>query len=322
MIHFEKLRAGEKMRVASGLLAAVACLAFLWVDFAQAAGFRTEKVAILISGNIRPYVEAVEGMITVFAESTGAEVTVWYLDKFPENNRTALFDELAKGAFDVCISVGPEAARFIWASTLPGDTVRFYSVILNPEQALDGYSRLCGVSLNIPTHRQLEVITQALPGVSRVGILYDPRYNAAFVAEASREASGTPVIVPLAVSSKKDIPGVLKERWADVDALWLIPDRTVISESIIKYVIKESIFRMLPVIGYNRFFYENGAALAFVFNYEELGKQCAVEALKALSGGECGKTPPFFHVWVNPRVVKKLGIPVIEDYVFPIEVGP
>ena len=115
---------------------------------------------------------------------------------------------------------------------------------------------------------------------------------------------------------------MLKDHWGDVDALWLIPDRTVISESIIKYVIKESLFKVVPVIGYNRFFYESGAALAFVFNYEELGRQCAVEALKALSGGGCGKTTPFFHVWINTRVLKKLGIPVIEDYTFPIEVGP
>lgn len=39
-----------------------------------------------------------------------------------------------------------------------------------------------------------------------------------------------------------------------MDALWLIPDRTVISESIVKYVIKEAFLRKVPVIGYNRFF--------------------------------------------------------------------
>ena len=91
-----------------------------------------------------------------------------------------------------------------------------------------------------------------------------------------------------------------------MDALWLIPDRTVISESIVKYVIKEAFLRKIPVIGYNRFFYETGAALAFVFDYKELGQQCAKKALSILSGKNCLSTPPLFHVWVNAGVAGSL----------------
>ena len=323
MIHFEKLRAGEKMRIASGLIAAAACLVFLWVDFVQAADLRTGKVAILVSRNIRPYAEAVEGISAVFEGSPGMELKVFYLDKFLEKNRATLSGELAEGKFNLFISVGPEAARFVWTNGVLKSSTRLYSVVLNPEKVFGTSPSPCGVSLNIPAQKQLEMIKRALPGVSRIGILYDPLYNSDFFEEAAAFASSGEIrIIPLEVSSKKEIPGVLKDHWGDVDALWLIPDRTVISESIIKYVIKESLFKVVPVIGYNRFFYESGAALAFVFNYEELGRQCAVEALKVLSGGGCGKTTPFFHVWINTRVLKKLGIPVIEDYAFPIEVGP
>ncbi len=325
MISFEKLRAGEKMRITSGLLATAVCLVFLWAGFAQAVEHDTAKIAVLVSRNIKPYAEAVEGIVAAFAESPGGELKVFYLDKFRGKNMALLSGELADGKFKLFISVGPEAARFIWTDEALESSAKLYSVVLNPEKVLGTASPPCGISLNIPVQEQIEMIERGLPGISRVGLLYDPRYNSDFFEDATTRAFSRGIeIVPLQVSSKKEIPGVLKDHWGDIDALWLIPDRTVISESIIKYTIKESLFKAVPVIGYNRFFYESGATLAFVFDYEELGKQCAMKALSLLSGEMCGRTGPCpcFHVWINIRVMKKLGIKIVEDHMSPIEVGP
>ena len=321
MRRFGKLHTDKRIGIICRLLL-VALLVFLGMDCAQAADPQARKAAIVVSRNIRPYVEAVEGMSAVFTKSTGVGLQVWYLDKFPANNRIALSEELATGGFSLFIAVGPEAARFIRTQNLPEDAVRIYSVILNPKQVLGESQSICGVSLNIPAQKQIEMIRRSLPELSRIGVLYDPRYNTDFVEEAFRSMPGELLIVPLAISSKKDIPNVLQRHWGDVDALWLIPDRTVISESIIAYVIKESLFKKVPVIGYNRFFYDSGSAFAFVFDYEELGRQCAREALTLLSKGECRRTSPLFHVWINTRVMKKLGLPIADEYPLPIEVKP
>ena len=327
MICFAQLHAGKRIRIICRLLAATICLVPLWVGFdhSQAAEHTTEKIAILLSRNIRPYAEAIEGMGAVFAESPGRELELFYLDKFRGKDLALLSEELAEGKFRLFISVGPEAARFIWTDEALKGSAKLYSVVLNPAKVLGTERPSCGISLNIPVQKQIEIIERGLPGVWRVGLLYDPQYNADFFEETIMPASSLGIqIVPLAVSSKKEIPGVLNNHWGAIDALWLIPDRTVISESIIKYAIKESLFKAVPVIGYNRFFYESGAALAFVFNYEELGRQCAIEALRLLSGEVCGKTDPCpcFHVWINTKVVTKLGIKIRDDYVSPIEAGP
>ncbi len=321
MICFEIPHPDEKKRITSALLV-VMLLLLLWGGFSQAAGLRAGRVAILISRDIRPYVEAVEGMSAVFEETPGIDLEVWSLDKFPDKSRVTLAATLREEKADLFLSVGPEAARFIWMNTLPEGAERIYSIVLNPDQVLDGFSSPCGVCLNIPVQTQIDMIGRGLPGVSRIGILYDPRYNDDFFEEASRVVPEGKTVVPLAISSKKEIPVVLQQHWGDVDALWLIPDRTVISESIIAYVIKESLFKKVPVIGYNRFFYDSGSAFAFVFDYEELGRQCAREALTLLSGGDCRQAPPLFHVWINTRVMKKLGFTIAEEYPFPIEVGP
>jgi putative ABC transport system substrate-binding protein len=167
------------------------------------------------------------------------------------------------------------------------------------------------------------MIIRGLKSVKRLGLLYDPRYNSEFFTKVVAEAPSLEVkIVPLKVSSKKDIPGVLKQQWDNIDALWLIPDQTVISESIVQYIIKEALFKKTPVIGYNRFFYESGAAFAFVFDYEELGKQTGRLAAGILTGKACEKEPPVFHGWLNLRVIDKLGISIPERKFPPIEAGP
>jgi putative ABC transport system substrate-binding protein len=285
--------------------------------------FDTVKVAILVSRNIRPYEEAVEGMSAVFTEFSGGKLKVFYLDKFREKDRPSLSGELEAKAFNLLVAVGPEAADFIWTNKALRNSVKLYSVLLNPEKVLGPKNTFCGIPLNIPVQKQIEMIHRSLPETGRIGFLYDARYNLDFLKEAVACASGLGIeIIPLEVSSKKEIPGVLKKNWGKMDVLWLIPDRTVISESIVKYAIKESLFKGVPVIGYNRFFYDNGATLAFVFDYEELGKQCGEKALRLISGGKCEAEDPFFHVWINTRVVKKLGMRIAESYAFPIEVGP
>ena len=59
-----------------------------------------------------------------------------------------------------------------------------------------------------------------------------------------------------------------------------------------------------------------------MFDYEELGKQCGRKALRLISGEICGEEIPLFNVWVNARVMKKLGVRIVQDYALPVEVGP
>jgi putative ABC transport system substrate-binding protein len=305
------------------LLFVMLCSAFLGTAALHGAEIRAPKVAVLISRDIRPYLEAVEGMSVVLAESANAKVHVFPLEKFKEKSRDVLIQSLSGEKFDLVVAVGPEAVRFASEEAVVEKTNWVYSMVLNPPKVSGRTENACGVPLDIPSQRQLEMISQGLADTKRLGLLYDPRYNSEFFMRAAAEASSLDLkIVPLKVSSKKDIPVVLKQHWGTIDALWLIPDQTVISESIVQYIIKDALFKKIPVIGYNRFFYESGAAVAFVFDYEELGRQTGRLAANMLKGKTCEKETPVFHVWLNLRVIDKLGIDVPEKKAPPIEAGP
>ena len=283
----------------------------------------TVRVAVVVSKNIKPYLDAVEGFKSGLADNADVKAQVFNLEKLDAKERVELFRGRGAKKFALFVAVGPEAVLAVWNGIGKGGVSRIYFMVLNPEKIFGFREKVCGIPLNIPVQTQVEMVGRGLPSIRRPGLLYDPELNSDFFRKAAGAASLSGLtIVPLRVSSKKDIPLVLKRQWKDMDALWLIPDRTVISESIVKYVIKEAFLRKVPVIGYNRFFYETGAALAFVFDYKELGLQCAQKALKILSSQDCLSTPPLFHVWINERVGEKLGLRLSEKHLPPIRLGP
>jgi putative ABC transport system substrate-binding protein len=91
--------------------------------------------------------------------------------------------------------------------------------------------------------------------------------------------------------------------------LLLIPDPTVISASLIKYIIKDGISNRVPVIGYNRFFIQNGALMAFVYDYEQIGKETALMLREILFEKKvCRSNPAAFTVVINQRIARQFNI--------------
>lgn len=265
-------------------------------------------VNVLVSLRIRPYVTAVEGFAREI-ETAGAVLRVHYLDD-PSGPSARLPKSRAS---DVAVAVGPEAGRFLARENGTSRPI-FFMMILDPEEVLAPAGLSCGVSLHIPVSLQTREISRCLPEVEKLGILFSPEHNSPFVEEASRSASDLPVsIVPLPVPTPRRIPEVLQSGWETIDALWLIPDRTVISESLVHFILKEALLQGVPVIGFNRFFHESGALLSFVIDYEAVGRKAARLVLeKGSEGTSCPAETPPFHIWLNDRVRERLGMDTAE----------
>ena len=275
-------------------------------------GLCESKVAVLVSRNILPYTEAVDGFGEALSESELGGMEVFSFENYPGKKRELLSEKLGQNHFELFAVIGPEAARFLSRQTLGSNAGILYSMVLNPGEIIGGGRAACGVSLSIPVQTQLAELSLAVPSMKRIGLIFDPEYNEAFCEEATRKAFAMGVeLVPLRVLERKSIPKVLKSGLGSIDGLWMIPDRTVISESIVQYIIKEALLRSKPTIGYNRFFYESGALVAFVFDYRELGRQAGRMAVSVLGGEPCIEQPPRFQTWVNEKVADRLGLKVL-----------
>ncbi len=288
------------------------CLAFpvlIQLSFGQEKG-RTD-IVVLVSKRIRPYADTLKGSSRFFQEKKLTHREFWinddkeFLDSFKAT--------LAGLSPQLLLTIGPEA--LILAGSLSAVDPRpvIHTVVLNPGIVIGENSLFCGISLEIPLERQITDITTTLPDIKTVGLLIDPKYNQKFYDQACGFCSEKEVdILSLSVSSKTEIPEVLEKHWNLMDAVWMIPDRTVISERIVQYVIRKGIAKKKPVIGFNRFFYESGAVLAFEFDYERLGAQAGELSYTRLTTGMCSNLDPVYSLSVNNKVAQKINVRVLD----------
>jgi len=267
------------------------------------------KVAVLVSRRIRPYLEAVEGVTDALRPHLKGRIEVFYYNTISDFGIHVFEEQLVHDGFQLVVSVGPEASKLMADISQRINMPFVFTMMLNPEGMLPDGDSACGVTLKIAAADQLSEIKSALPNIETIGVLYDPKYNATFIEDSVQTGQQESLsVVPMPVSQKNDISHVLKKHWEDIDALWLIPDRTVISESIIQYIIKESLLRKVPVIGYNRFFFDYGAILAFILEYEAIGRQTAQIAIDFLAGRPCKIESPNFKPMPNKKIYQRLGI--------------
>lgn len=265
-----------------------------------------KAVGVLISREIAPYAAMVDGLESRLNEP----VERFFFDErgqpFTLAGRSASFDP--KG-YDLLVAVGPEALQYL----APLADVRrlVYGMVLHPRSVLrDPPVMPCGVSLDLPPATQFAAIRKRLPKLRRLGVLFDPANNQAWFEGAKPLAAAQGfTLEPLRVNRQGE--GLeLAGDYAGLDAILFIPDKSIISKAIIQYVIKQGVLRKTPVIGYNQFFYDSGAALAFLIDYRGVGEQVAGQAERLLAGGKCEEeAAPRFELAVNQEVWRALGLP-------------
>jgi len=283
------------------------CIAVLvGVAFPVLCQARETAVGVLLSREIAPYVAMVEGL-----ESRLGNLPVqrFFLDDqgkpYSLGDRGATLDE---AKFSVLVAVGPEALRYLLPRA--GAVPLVYGMVLSPENVVGAAGKLpCGVSLNIPVKSQFAAIRQHFPAVARLGVLFDPENNRAWFENASAVAASMGLeLVPLRVnrqSAKLDILG----DFSSLDVILFIPDKTIISKAVIQHVIKQAVLHRTPVVGYNQFFHDSGAALNLIIDYPMAGQQVAAQVQQLLAGDRCqGTVAPNFTPRVNDDAWKALGL--------------
>jgi len=274
----------------------------------------SSEVIIIKSSDIIPYQKATESFKENFSPATFQEYSI---KEDIAQGKSILAHAIKRGG-NLILAVGPEAAYLLGmeASSIP----KVFTMVLSPERLLDTTLLYHGVSLNLPVSLQLERIKSAFPERKRIGVLYTQELNQNTVDSIAEKALASGLrIVGFPVASQKEISKVLNSPQLGIDILWIIPDRTIGSEKILKYLIKNMLRKKIPVVGFNEWFAKNGAILSFALDYQEIGNQTAELAQKLLLTGP--SLAPFIHeplkvrTIVNIKVAGKLGIAISGDLI-------
>jgi len=263
-----------------------------------------EPVGIFISQEILPYMQMVQGLEKNLDQTTIRVFLDSYGNPYSQETR---FQELRPKDFSAMVAVGPRALAYLKEHHWPGKII--YAMVLNPERFSWKTADLCGISLNLNPWKQLITVARVFPRLRRLGILFNPEKNQRWFTKAKTLMNlKNLTLIPLKIKERADIPKLFIPPGPQVDGILFIPDQTVISQSIITYVIKEAMRLKIATFGFNHFFYDAGAALSFIINYQEIGSKIATLVKKVTQKGNCVSSGPPFTVLLNRKAIDTLGI--------------
>jgi putative tryptophan/tyrosine transport system substrate-binding protein len=172
----------------------------------------------------------------------------------------------------------------------------------------DGY----GVTLDLAPKFQFQIIRRALPEIRKIGVIYDPQQNRKVVEEAKKAATELGLHLQThPVGSRKEIPQAFNNLENNIELLWTLYDHVVYSPESAKYILMQSLRKRIPVVGFSPHFAKAGALLALYGNYQDMGRQAAVQAIAILHGERKNVRilrPRTLRVAVNEKVGHAIGI--------------
>jgi putative ABC transport system substrate-binding protein len=289
-----------RSRVRNILLATAAFAAFAAGCPVPAESF---EIIVVKSADLKPYDEVLRG-IRDSCDCTVRELKL-------QNGEGS--ENIIKKSPDAVIAIGTSVFKKV--REIKGLAV-IYTMVMPSETAGPLRPNISGVSMDNDPAEAISAMREVFPKVKRIGVLYDPRYTAAFVGEAAKEADAAGVaLVVKQVHDAHDVPRLVEEMRNKIDILWMLPDQTVITTAVVDYLLQFSFQHNVPMFSFADKYVEMGAVAALVVDPYAIGVQ-AGEIVKTLSSGRkdairvYARSP---HLTINTKVAAKMGLKIRDE---------
>lgn len=272
------------------------------------------NVAVIMSADVGPYREALRGFKGQIAHRIVAE---YDMEGDFDEGRKVLAEIESKDKPDLIFAVG------IWAlQVVAGQTTNLpvvYAMVLNPPAILQASTakNITGASMNVPVDQTIRLFKRL--GIQRVGIIFDPSKTGYLVRRASSvgQKEGIQLITKEIHSSKEAIQA-LNSLKGQIDALWILPDETILDQRVLRGMLLFSYRQKVPVVGLSERQAKMGAVLSLRFgSSEDIGRQAAELANHILAGKTAAEIPfttaRLVKLIVNLKAAQKLGMEIPES---------
>lgn len=238
------------------------------------------EIAILKSADLPYYEQAVAGFKAGIPSTTSVK-EYNFKGQLAEGRQIA--KSLRADPPDLIFAVGLKAAMAAKLEIF--DTPVVFCMVLNPEAHGLPAPNMIGIAVRLPAETQLAALRSAIPNRNRVGVLYDEDHNGDFIRQAHLAAKQQGLeLLAVAVHRQEEIPNAVRTLLPKIDALWLIQDQTVVSESAIPFFLESTLDAKVPLFTFSSTLVQQGALGALVLDPLAVGQQAAHIALARLSG--------------------------------------
>ena len=260
-------------------------------------------ILVIQSLPIKPYDVALQGCRSVCkARSTKISSS--------ELSEAEVVGRVRKMKLDLILAIGQDALAKVKGIR---DVPIVYLMVLNPRTLMNDSDNITGVSMNVAPEKQLSMLRQLLPHLRKISLLYDPGKNSSYVGRVYDAAALLGIeLLAKGVHSSREALAAIDGMRGNVDALWLIPDTTIVNPTTIDILLLTTLENKIPVLTFSDKYVEKGALLSLEVNALEAGRQAGEMANRILTGEQVKNVEKEDArgsiLTVNLIVAKKLGI--------------
>jgi putative tryptophan/tyrosine transport system substrate-binding protein len=228
---------------------------------------RAGNITVIKSQSSPPISQALEGFRSTCKQP------IREIDLRGKADPKQVVDALRQTKSDILVAIGPQAAESARESV--GDVPLLFIMVSNPaKRGLEG-KNIAGISLNIPVLMQFTNYTNVVRNLKKLGVIYDEKKTGDMINEAKTEAGKVGIeLVAISVTSQKAVADALKSLVAQkIDALWMVPDETVVTPASFQFLQKETSRNKLPLLAASEIFVEKGALASLSVDYKDMGRQ-------------------------------------------------
>ncbi len=272
---------------------------------------KTNPILVISNSNEEPYLKAVIGFKALFSGQANISFTELTLAEAQLLSE----EEIERIKPELIYALGTATTKWAIQKT---PSIPIVATLMVNDDLFRQANNITGVSLSYSLKTQFQWLKKFFPLKKSVAILFNPIENTATIKEAKEISQQTGFnMAAIPVESAKDLPFALDQIANNVELLFAIHDETVMTINTIKEVLLTSFRNKVPLIGLSDNWVKSGAFYALSWDYNDLGKQCAAQAQKLLSGSPVGAVlpehPRKVTYSINAKIAEQMNMEVPED---------
>ena len=216
---------------------------------------------------------------------------------------------------DIILAIGVLAATVVKEKI--DDIPIVFCMVINHARFQLMESNITGISTEIAIEDQLKGFQSILGAFKNLGVIYDPSKTGNIIANAEKKIEDAGInLVKYEISNSKEVSEAMENLIGKIDALWLLPDSTVVTKKSFGFIKSTALENRTPLLCTSDVFVKAGALASVSSNHKDVGKQAAGLARKILELSMPGSLgivyPDRFKLTINTKTAEKLGLELKE----------
>ncbi len=217
---------------------------------------------------------------------------------------------------DLFLAVGVLAATLAKKSIK--DTPVIFCMVVNYRRFNLSAPNITGIASEVSEEKVINIYKQAIGQLNSVGVIYDPFKTKEMIASGRKyfSAIGTE-LKGVGVKSSGQVKNALAKIIDDIDALWLVPDSTVISRESFRTLYNGALKKRVPILSTSDVFVKAGALIGVYPDYHNIGVEAGRMASMILGGVEFEpgyvRYPDKIDIGVNLETASKIKLKISKE---------